>query len=49
MHGGFLSSCRLLGPRREEVLISHLLFADETLVFIFSGVDVIPELNPYVV
>ena len=30
--GGFLSGCRIWG-RRTEMNISHLLFADDTVVF----------------
>ncbi|KAJ9682618.1 hypothetical protein PVL29_018523 [Vitis rotundifolia] len=33
VEGGFLSGCRVKGRREEGVLISHLLFADDTLVF----------------
>ncbi|RVX17977.1 LINE-1 reverse transcriptase-like [Vitis vinifera] len=31
--GGFLSGCRLRGRGGEELTISHLLFADDTLIF----------------
>ena len=31
--GGFLSGCRLQGRRGEELTVSHLLFADDTLIF----------------
>ncbi|RVW81853.1 putative mitochondrial protein [Vitis vinifera] len=31
--GGFLSGCRLRGRRGEELTVSHLLFADDTLIF----------------
>ena len=31
--GGFLSSCSVLGRRGEEVQVSHLLFANDTLIF----------------
>ena len=31
--GGFMSGCRVKGKSEEGVLISHLLFADDTLVF----------------
>ncbi|KAJ9675647.1 hypothetical protein PVL29_024530 [Vitis rotundifolia] len=33
VEGGFLSGCRVKGRREEGVLISHLLFVDDTLVF----------------
>ena len=31
--GGFMSGCRVKGRSEEGVIISHLLFADDTLVF----------------
>ena len=31
--GGFLSGCRIRGRERTEMNISHLLFADDTIVF----------------
>ena len=31
--GGFLSGCRIRGRGRTEMNISHLLFADDTVVF----------------
>ena len=33
VEGGFLSGCKAKGRSEEGVLISHLLFADDTLVF----------------
>ncbi|RVW58237.1 LINE-1 reverse transcriptase-like [Vitis vinifera] len=33
VEGGYLSGCRVKGRSEEGVLISHLLFADDTLVF----------------
>ena len=37
--GGFMSGCRVKGRSEEEVLISHLLFADDTLVFCKASQD----------
>ena len=31
--GGFLLGCRIRGKGRTEMNISHLLFADDTVVF----------------
>ena len=31
--GGFLSTCQVRGRGRERVKVSHLLFADDTLIF----------------
>ncbi|RVX13251.1 LINE-1 reverse transcriptase-like [Vitis vinifera] len=31
--GGFISGCRLRGRGGEELVVSHLLFADDTLIF----------------
>ena len=33
VEGGFLSGCRIRGGGRQSVHISHLLFADDTIVF----------------
>ena len=33
VEGGFLSGCRIRGRRRMELNISHLFFADDTIVF----------------
>ena len=33
VEGGFLSGCRIRGGGRQPVHISHLLFADDTIVF----------------
>ena len=33
VEGDFLSGCRVKGRSEEGVLISHFLFADDTLVF----------------
>ena len=30
--GGFLSMCRVMGRDGQEVEVSHLLFADDTLI-----------------
>ncbi|KAL6338492.1 hypothetical protein AAG906_020588 [Vitis piasezkii] len=37
--GGFMSGCMVKGRSEEEVLISHLLFADDTLVFCKASQD----------
>ncbi|RVW22037.1 putative mitochondrial protein [Vitis vinifera] len=37
--GGFLSGCRVKGRSEEGVQISHLLFADDTLVFCQASQD----------
>ncbi|RVW35151.1 BTB/POZ and MATH domain-containing protein 4 [Vitis vinifera] len=31
--GGFLSGCRIRGRGEEEMIVSHLLFADDTIIF----------------
>ncbi|RVW71995.1 putative mitochondrial protein [Vitis vinifera] len=31
--GGFLSGCRIWGRGEEEMIVSHLLFADDTIIF----------------
>ena len=31
--GGFLSGCRIQGRGEEEMIVSHLLFADDTIIF----------------
>ena len=39
VRGGFLSGCRIKGRRGDEALVSHLLFADDTLVFCDTSQD----------
>ena len=39
MDGGFLSGCRVKGWSEEGVQISHLLFADDTLVICQASQD----------
>ncbi|RVW91675.1 LINE-1 reverse transcriptase-like [Vitis vinifera] len=39
MRGGFLSGCKINGRRGDGTLVSHLLFADDTLVFCDSSQD----------
>ena len=39
VRGGFLSSCRIKGRSRYGALVSHLLFADDTLVFCDASQD----------
>ncbi|RVW50222.1 Threonine--tRNA ligase, mitochondrial 1 [Vitis vinifera] len=39
VRGGFLSGCRIKGRRGDGALVSHLLFADDTLVFCDSSQD----------
>ncbi|RVW63657.1 putative mitochondrial protein [Vitis vinifera] len=41
--GGFISGCRIRGRGRTEMNISHLLFADDTIVF-FGEVEEIEEM-----
>ena len=33
-NGGFLSGCRIRGRGEEEMIVSHLLFADDTIIFV---------------
>ena len=33
VEGGFLSGCRIRGRRRSDLNISHIFFADDTIVF----------------
>ena len=35
--GGFLSGCRIRGRGEEEMIVSHLLFADDTIIFVKLG------------
>ena len=37
--GGYLSGCRIKGISGDGVLVSHLLFADDTLVFCEASQD----------
>ena len=39
INGGFLSSWWVRGRRGDEILLSHLLFADDTLVFCVASQD----------
>ncbi|RVX11584.1 LINE-1 retrotransposable element ORF2 protein [Vitis vinifera] len=39
VRGGFLSGCRIKGRRGDGALVSHLLFADDTLVFCDTSQD----------
>ena len=45
VEGGFLSSCRVKSRSEEGVLISHLLFDDDTLVFCKPTQDQLTYLN----
>ncbi|RVW93640.1 putative mitochondrial protein [Vitis vinifera] len=45
VEGGFLSGCRVKGRSEEGVLISHLLFADNTLVFCKPSQDQLTYLS----
>ncbi|RVW28738.1 putative ribonuclease H protein [Vitis vinifera] len=45
IEGDFLSGCRVKGRSEEGVLISHLLFADDTLVFCKPSQDQLTYLN----
>ncbi|RVX05699.1 LINE-1 reverse transcriptase-like [Vitis vinifera] len=45
VEGGFLSGCRVKGRSEERVLISHLLFADDTLVFCKPSQDQLTYLS----
>ena len=37
--GGYLSGCKIKEKSGDEVLVSHLLFADDTLVFCEASQD----------
>ena len=39
VRGGFLSGCRIKGRRGDGALVSHLLFANDTLVFCDTSQD----------
>ena len=45
IEGGFLSGYRVKGRVEERVLISHLLFVDDTLVFCKASQDHLTYLN----
>ena len=45
VEGGYLSGCRVKGRSEEGVLISHLLFADDTLVFCKPSQDHLTHLS----
>ncbi|RVW77097.1 Transposon TX1 uncharacterized 149 kDa protein [Vitis vinifera] len=45
IEGDFLSGCRVKGKSEEGVLISHLLFADDTMVFCKPSQDQLTYLN----
>ena len=45
IEGGFLSGCRVKVRGEEGVLISHLLFVDDTLVFCKASQDHLTYLN----
>ena len=45
VEGGFLSGCRVKGWSEERALISHLLFADDTLVFCKPSQDQLTYLS----
>ena len=45
VEGGFLSGCKVKGRSEEGVLISHLLFADDTLVFCKPSQDQLTYLS----
>ncbi|WKA06987.1 hypothetical protein VitviT2T_024859 [Vitis vinifera] len=45
VEGGYLSGCRVKGRSEEGALISHLLFADDTLVFCKSSQDHLTHLS----
>ena len=45
VEGNFLSGCRVKGRSEEGVLISHLLFADDTLVFCKPSQDQLTYLS----
>ncbi|RVW39225.1 LINE-1 retrotransposable element ORF2 protein [Vitis vinifera] len=43
--GGFLSGCRILGRGEEEMIVSHLLFADDTIIFCEASKDQLSALS----
>ena len=45
MDGGFMSGCKVKGRNEERVQISHLLFADDTLVFCQASQDQLTYLS----
>ena len=43
--GGFLSGCRIRGRGEEEMIVSHLLFADDTIIFCEASKDQLSALS----
>ena len=43
--GGFLSGCNIKGRGEEEMIVSHLLFADDTIIFCEANKEQVSALS----
>ena len=45
VQGNYISGCRLRGRGGEEIMVSHLLFADDTIIFCEASKDQLTHLG----